>query len=113
MPRLSDSGEEEVSLLESGGRRAKRFFEGFLDFALQGNILEIAFGLILAAAFTAVVTSFVSDILLPPLSLIPGIDKNLEEKFAVLRRGPHYESMKGYNTLAQAQADGAVVMAYG
>jgi large conductance mechanosensitive channel len=79
MPRLNHNGEEEETLMESGQRRARRFFEGFLDFALQGNILEIAFGLILAAAFTAVVTSFVSDILLPPLSLIPGINKNLDE----------------------------------
>ena len=46
MPRLDDNGEEEEeSLLLSGERTAKRLFEGFLDFALQGNILEIAFGL--------------------------------------------------------------------
>ena len=44
----------------------------------------------LAAAFTAVVTSFVSDILLPILSLLPFIDRNFDEKFAVLKAGPHY-----------------------
>ena len=67
----------------------------------------------LAAAFTTVVTSFVSDILLPPISLIPFINKNLDEKFAVLRRGKHYTKEYGYNTLKQALDDGAVVMAYG
>ncbi len=65
----------------------------------------------LAAAFTSVVNSFVSDILLPPISLIPFIDRNLDEKFAVLRGGAHHK--QGYNTLKQASEDGAVVMAYG
>ena len=69
----------------------------------------------IAAAFTTVVTSFVSEILLPPLSLIPGINRNMDSKFAILRRGPNYNKTMsiGYNTLEQAAADGAVVMAYG
>jgi large conductance mechanosensitive channel len=69
----------------------------------------------IAAAFTTVVTSFVSEILLPPLSLIPGINRNMEGKFAILRRGPNYNTTDGigYNTLQQAADDGAVVMAYG
>jgi large conductance mechanosensitive channel len=37
----------------------------------------------------------------------------MDEKFAVLRRGPHYVRGRGYNTLQQAVDDGAVVMAYG
>lgn len=41
----SRDGHESDSLLEAGHRRAKRVVDGFLDFALQGNILEIAFGL--------------------------------------------------------------------
>ncbi|KAJ9136435.1 Mechanosensitive ion channel [Pleurostoma richardsiae] len=113
MPRLNDHGEEDSDLLERGQRHARRIWDGFIDFALQGNILEIAFGLILAATFTAVVTSFVSDILLPPLSVLFPLNKNMDEKFAVLRRGPNYEDYDGYNTLKQAQEDGAVVMAYG
>jgi len=61
------------------------------------------------------VTSFVSDILLPPLSLLPFINRNMEEKFFVLRRGQGYyhNGTHGYNTLEQAAEDGAVVMAYG
>lgn len=66
----------------------------------------------MAAAFTTLVTSFVSEILLPPLSLLPFVNRNLEEKFAVLRRGQHYKG-HGYNTMQQALDDGAVVMAYG
>lgn len=45
MPRLSDSGEEDVSLMETGRRHTKRFVSGFVDFAFSGNVLEIAFGL--------------------------------------------------------------------
>lgn len=63
--------------------------------------------------FTAVTTSFVSDIMLPPLSVIFPLNKNLQEKFAVLRPGPNYAREDGYNTLKLAQDDGAVVMAYG
>jgi len=94
-------------------RRAKRAWDGFADFAVQDNVLEVAVGLIIAAAFTTVVTSFMSDILLPPISLLPFLSKNLEEKFAVLRAGPQYGNLSGYNTLKIAQEDGAVVMAYG
>ncbi|TKA53617.1 Anditomin synthesis protein L, partial [Cryomyces minteri] len=68
---------------------------------------------VLAAAFTRVVTSFVSDIVSPLISLLPFLHRNLDEKFAVLRRGPHYSKGQGYNTLKQARDDGALVMAYG
>jgi large conductance mechanosensitive channel len=67
----------------------------------------------LAAAFTTLVTSFVSEILLPPLSLLPFINRNMDEKFAILRRGPNYDKKIGYNTMQQALNDGAVIMAYG
>ncbi|KAL1861286.1 hypothetical protein Daus18300_008962 [Diaporthe australafricana] len=115
MPRLGDDGQEEETLIEYSTKRTRRIVGGFMDFATQGNILEIAFGLIVAAAFTNVVTSFVSDILLPPLSVLLPLNANLDLKFAVLQAGPSYYSgpRRGYNTIEQAQLDGAVVMAYG
>lgn len=58
-------------------------------------------------------SSLVSDILLPPISIILPLNKNLEEKFAVLHPGPNYDREQGYNTLQRAQDDGAVVLAYG
>jgi large-conductance mechanosensitive channel len=64
-------------------------------------------------AFTKVVTSFVSDVVLPIISLLPFIHRNLDEKFAVLKKGPHFDPDRGYNTLDQARSDGALVMAYG
>ncbi|KAK3491742.1 large-conductance mechanosensitive channel [Neurospora crassa] len=114
MPRLEDNQvyDEEDDLLNRNRRRVVRLWEDFVGFAFQGNVLEIAFGLILATMFTALVTSFVSDIVLPPISVLLPLNKNLEEKFAVLRSGANHPE-EGYNTLKQAQADGAVVMAYG
>lgn len=67
----------------------------------------------LASVFTDLVKSFVSDILMPPISIILPLRRNIEEKFAVLRLGNNYNATTGYNTLRQAQEDGAVVMAYG
>ncbi|KDR75563.1 hypothetical protein GALMADRAFT_268127 [Galerina marginata CBS 339.88] len=95
--------------------RVKRTFRsawtGFVQFALRDNVLEVAVGLIIATAFTAVVNSLVSDVLLPPLSLLPFVSRNLEEKFLVMRKGPHY--LNGYNTRKQAVEDGAVILTYG
>jgi large conductance mechanosensitive channel len=50
---------------------------------------------------------------MPPLAIILPINKNIEEKFAILRPGESYNATAGYNTLQQALDDGAVVMAYG
>lgn len=85
----------------------------------------------IAAAFSRVVNSFVSDMLLPIISLIPGLGRNFDDLFAVLRRGDGGSSSslspggltvngeestwqsKGYNTVKQANDDGALVLAYG
>jgi large conductance mechanosensitive channel len=72
-------------------------------------LIEVLFDRI-AAAFTKVVSSLVSDIILPIVSLLPMLRRNLDEKFAVLRNG---DSGGEYKTVAQALDDGAVVMAYG
>ncbi|KAL8648069.1 MAG: hypothetical protein Q9210_005204 [Variospora velana] len=110
MPRLDH--DTQPGLLPSFKQRTRAAWDTFSDFALRDNVLEVAVGLIIAAAFTAVVSSFVDGIISPIISLLPFLDRNLEEKFAVLRQGPGYEE-RGYNTLKQALDDGAVVMAYG
>ncbi|ESZ92790.1 hypothetical protein SBOR_6847 [Sclerotinia borealis F-4128] len=71
-------------------RHLTGFWDGFVDFAFNDNVLHVAIGLIIAQSFTALITSLVSCVLLPPLSLLPFLNKNLDEKFAVLRPGPHY-----------------------
>jgi large conductance mechanosensitive channel len=45
--------------------------------------------------------------------LLPFLGKNIQERFSVLRPGPNYDEWQGYNTIKQAQEDGAVIMSWG
>ncbi|HEX6977696.1 MAG TPA: large conductance mechanosensitive channel protein MscL [Alphaproteobacteria bacterium] len=77
----------------------------FKKFAMRGNVIDLAVGIIIGAAFTAIVNSLVNDILMPPLGLlIGGID--FADFFITLTGG-------SYETLEQAKAAGAVTINYG
>ncbi|KAJ9270900.1 hypothetical protein DTO212C5_3125 [Paecilomyces variotii] len=112
MPRLDESTDALLRVGSDAQKHVRRVWHGFSDFVLRDNVLEVSMGLIIAGAFTKVVTSFISDIVLPIISLLPFLSRNLDDKFAVLKPGPSYVS-DGYNTLQQARDDGALVMAYG
>ncbi|KAF4554704.1 Anditomin synthesis protein L [Elsinoe fawcettii] len=96
-------------------RRASGFWDSFSNFALRDNVLEVAVGLIFATSFTSLTTSLVSDLLLPLISLLPFLSRNLPECFLILRRGARYAAgeIGRYNTVAQGLDDGAVIWAYG
>lgn len=82
----------------------------FKEFAVKGNVIDLAVGLIIGAEFGKIVNSLVQDVIMPPLGIIiGGIDfKNL---FLTLREGA---SQAGpYATLADAQKAGAVTMNIG
>src|SRR6201996_1043129 len=80
-------------------------FSEFKAFALRGNVIDLAVGVIIGAAFTGIVNSLVTDILMPPLGvLLGGID--FSDFFFVLK-GPHAD------TLAAAKTAGAVTLNYG
>ena len=109
MPQLGNNVPQQLLDEERAVRtKVSSAWEQFKDWALNDNVLEVALGLILASQFTAVVNSLVSDIILPVISLLPFLNRNLEEKFLVMR-GPK----KNYNTLKQALDDGALVWAWG
>jgi len=73
----------------------------FKEFALKGNVVDLAVGIIIGAAFTAIVSSLVDDIIMPPIGLaLGGID--FSQIFVVLKGDGHY------NTVAQAKEAGAV-----
>jgi len=82
----------------------------FREFALKGNVLDMAVGIIIGAAFGTIVQSLVNDVIMPPIGLlIGGVD--FTELFIVLRQG---EDVAGpYATLAAARDAGAVTIAYG
>ena len=82
----------------------------FKEFALKGNLVDMAVGLTLGAAFGLFAASFVADIFSPPLGLVLG-GVDFANMFVVLRDGT--KAAGPYASLAEAKDAGAVVVAYG
>ena len=81
-------------------------FKEFKAFIMRGNVVDLAVGVIIGAAFGKIVSSLVNDILMPPLGLLLG-GVDFSNQFLVLKGGT-------YATLAQAKADkAAVIISYG
>jgi len=80
----------------------------FKEFAVKGNVIDLAVGVIIGAAFGKIVTSFVEDIIMPLIGMLTG-KVNFVDKFIVL------SSAKGtdFPSLAEAKKAGAAVLAYG
>jgi large conductance mechanosensitive channel len=77
----------------------------FKEFAMRGNVLDMAVGIVIGAAFGKIVTSFVKDVLMPPIGLMLG-KVDFSNLFFTL-------SSQTYATLAEAQAAGAPTINYG
>jgi len=83
-----------------------RIFQEFKTFAMRGNAIDLAVGVVVGAAFTSIVNSLVKDIINPPLGLLlGGIDFS---NFFVVLKGEG-----AYPTLKAAQDAGAVTISYG
>ena len=81
----------------------------FKEFALRGNVVDMAVGVIIGAAFGTIVKSLVDDVIMPPIGLLLG-GVDFANLFAMLKAG----SPAGpYASLADAQAAGAVTINYG
>ena len=84
-------------------------FKEFKDFAVKGNVVDMAVGIIIGAAFGTIVTALVEGILMPPIGLlVGGID--FADIFTVLKEGT---TPAPYATLAAAEEAGAVVIQWG
>ena len=81
----------------------------FKEFAMRGNVIDMAIGIIIGAAFGKIVNSLVNDILMPPLGLLLG-NVDFSNLYIVLKEGA---SAGPYASLAEAQAAGAVTVNYG
>jgi large conductance mechanosensitive channel len=77
----------------------------FKEFVMRGNVLDLAIGVIIGAAFGKIVTSFVSDILMPPIGLLLG-KADFSSLFVSL-------SGQSYPSIAAAKAAGAATINYG
>ncbi len=82
----------------------------FKEFALKGNVVDMAVGIIIGAAFGTIVKSLVSDIIMPPIGLLLG-NVDFSQFFLTLKEGA---ALPGpYSTLDAAQKAGAVTINYG
>lgn len=84
-------------------------FKEFKEFAVKGNVVDMAVGIIIGAAFGTIVNSLVNDIIMPPIGVVLG-KVDFSGLFLVLREG---KLPAPYVSIADAKAAGAVTMNYG
>jgi len=84
-------------------------FKEFKEFAMRGNVVDMAVGIIIGGAFGTIVKSLVSDVLMPPIGLLLG-GVDFANFFLTLKEGA---AAGPYSSLAAAQEAGAVVISYG
>jgi large conductance mechanosensitive channel len=77
----------------------------FRDFAMRGNVIDLAVGVIIGSAFGKIITSFVNDIVMPPIGLLLG-NVDFSNLFVSLNR-------QAYASLSDAQTAGAPTLNYG
>ncbi len=85
------------------------FFQDFKAFAMRGNVMDLAVGVVIGGAFGKIVTAMVDDILMPIIGMATGGQK-FDDKFMVLKAAKDGDV---YASLAQAKEAGANVFAYG
>ena len=84
-------------------------FKEFREFAMRGNVVDMAVGIVIGASFGAIVNSFVADIIMPPVGILLG-NVDFSGLFVILKEG----KVPGpYGTLAAAKAAGAITLNYG
>ena len=77
----------------------------FKEFAMRGNVVDMAVGVVIGTAFGNIVNSLVKDIIMPPIGKLTG-NMDFKDHFIVLGKGH-------FNSLAEAQAAGAATINYG
>ncbi len=85
-------------------------FKEFKAFAMRGNVLDLAVGIIIGGAFGTIVKSLVDDVIMPPVGLALG-NVDFSDLFLMLKEGT--KAAAPYATLAEAQQAGAVTVNYG
>lgn len=88
----------------------RKVWKEFKEFAIKGNAIDLAVGVIIGAAFTGIINSLVKDIIMPPLSLLTG-GLDFSNKFMILRAAK--DGSMNFNTPADAAKAGAITLNYG
>ena len=89
--------------------RLKKNFEEFKTFAIKGNVIDMAVGIIIGAAFGKVVDSLVKDVIMPPMGWLMG-KVDFTNLYLTL---PQNGKIQTFDSLEAAQAAGAVTINYG
>jgi large conductance mechanosensitive channel len=85
-------------------------FKEFKAFAMRGNVVDLAVGIIIGGAFGTIVKSLVDDVIMPPIGLALG-NVDFSDLFLLLKEGA--KAAPPYSTLAEAQQAGAVTINWG
>jgi large conductance mechanosensitive channel len=88
----------------------KKIWKEFQEFAVKGNAVDLAVGVMIGAAFGAIVNSLVKDVVMPPISVLTG-GLDFSNKFLVLRAAK--DGSVAFNTPADAAKAGAITWNYG
>jgi len=88
----------------------KKIWKEFQEFAVKGNAVDLAVGVIIGAAFGAIVNSLVKDVVMPPISVLTG-GLDFSNKFLVLRAAK--DGSVAFNMPADAAKAGAITWNYG
>jgi large conductance mechanosensitive channel len=88
----------------------KKIWKEFKEFAVKGNAVDLAVGVIIGAAFGSTVNSLVKDVIMPPISLFSG-GLDFSNKFLILRAAK--DGSTAFNTPADAAKAGAITWNYG
>jgi large conductance mechanosensitive channel len=86
-----------------------KMWKEFKEFAMRGNVVDMAVGIIIGAAFGAIVRSLVDDVIMPPIGLILG-NVDFSNLYLVLKNPT---SAASFGSLAEAKNAGAVTISYG
>lgn len=88
----------------------KKIWNEFKEFAVKGNAVDLAVGVIIGAAFGSVITSLVKDVIMPPISLLTG-GLDFSNQFVILRAAK--DGSTTFHTPADAAKVGAITLNYG
>lgn len=90
--------------------KTRSFLHEFQEFAVKGNMIDLAVGVIIGGAFGKIIDSLVSDMIMPAVSFILGGEVDFTNRFLVLRLPDGYTGPETYDALTEA---GAVVLSWG
>lgn len=108
-PNSTNGGRNIVQFIEPRSERRITVLKEFREFAMKGNMIDLAVGVVIGGAFGLIVTSLVNDVIMPLVGLLLG-KVDFAQKFMILSEG---DPTGPYKTVEEATKAGAVALRYG